>query len=137
MPDELSAPVYPEIDRAASWFGFQLDDLAVLVFLFWVIQMIVEQAHPHLSRADLSLPLSMAATGAAFALWRSVKANQPRGFLEDAIGLLAEPEVFELTPDTEIRPAYIIEPDGRCTVALPDRSRRAFRSWAPVPAARR
>ena len=133
VDDELTSPVYPEIDRASSWYGFQLDDLAALTFLFWLIEMIVTQARLRLGQADLTIPVSFVVTGVAFALWRSVKANQPRGFVEDVVGLLAEPEVFDLTPDTEIRPLYVIEPDGHITLVPPDRSRRAFRSWTPAP----
>jgi len=133
MNDDLTSPVYPEIDRAASWYGFELEDLAALVLLFWLTDSIVSLARVHIGRADLSLPLSFLVTGFLFMVWRASKVNLPRHFFEDSLGLAAEPEIWILTPDTAMRPAYVIEPDGRHTILAPDPSQRVFRTWTPDP----
>jgi len=118
----LESPIYPEIDRLFSFYGLELDDLAVLLGIFAAVEMIIGQAHAHLGSVDLTLYLTVAATGLLFAVWRAFKVGRPRHFLEDALGLLAEPDVWTLTPDREVRPSYVIEPDGRTRLAPSDRS---------------
>jgi hypothetical protein len=115
----LEAPVYPEIDRAFSFYGFELDDLAVLILLFWLTETIIGQARVHIGRVELTLYLTIMATGFLFALWRGLKVGRPRHLLEDALQMLAEPDCWEVTPDAEVRPAYIIEPGGLWTVEPP------------------
>jgi len=68
MNDDLMSPVNPEIDRAASWYGLELEDAAAAVLLFWLTNSIVSLAHVHIGQADLSLPLSFLATGFLFML---------------------------------------------------------------------
>ncbi len=120
--DELESPVYPEIDKVMSFYGFEIDDLAMLLILFWIVETIIGQARPHLASVDLTLYLTILATGVLFAGWRGFKTGKPRHLLEDTLGLLAEPEVLAVTGDDRIRPAYLIEPAGRVAVALADRS---------------
>jgi len=115
----IEAPVYPEIDRAFSFYGFELDDLAVLVLVFWFVETVIGQARVHVGRVDLTLYLTMLATGFLFALWRGVKIGRPRHLLEDALNWLAEPECWDVTPDARIRPAYVIERGGRWTIEPP------------------
>jgi len=111
----LESPVYPEIDRAFSFYGFELDDLAVLVLVFWFVETVIGQAHVHVGRVELTLYLTMIATGFLFACWRAVKIGRPRHLLEDALNWLAEPECWDINPDSEIRPAYVVESTGRWT----------------------
>jgi hypothetical protein len=115
----LEAPVYPEIDKAFSFYGFELDDLAVLVLVFWFVETIVRQANVHIGRVDLTLYLTAAATVFLFLFWRGVKIGRPRHLLEDALNWLTEPECWDVTPDWTIRPAYVIEPGGRSTIETP------------------
>lgn len=115
----LEAPVYPEIDKAFSFYGFELDDLAVLVLVFWFVETVVRQANVHVGRVDLTLYLTAAATVFLFLLWRGVKIGRPRHLLEDALNWLTEPECWDVTPDWGIRPAHIIEPGGRSTIESP------------------
>ena len=119
---DLETPVYPEIDKAMSFYGFELDDLAVLLGLFWVVETIVKQARAHLGGVDLTLYLTFLGTGVLFAGWRGFKAGKPRHLLEDSLGLLAEPEALAVTADDRIRPAYLIRPDGSVSVAPPDQA---------------
>jgi len=122
--NELESPVYPEIDKAMSFYGFEIDDLAMLLILFWIVETIVGQARPHLGSVDLTLYLTILATGVFFASWRGFKTGKPRHLLEDTLGLLAEPEVLAITVDDRIRPAYLIEPAGRIAVVAADLSAR-------------
>jgi hypothetical protein len=115
----IETPVYPEIDRAFSFYGFELDDLAVLVLVFWFVETVIGQARVHVGRVDLTLYLTLLATGFLFALWRGIKIGQPRHLLKDALNLLAEPECWDVTPIAGIRPAYIIERGGRWTIETP------------------
>jgi len=119
----LDSPVYPEIDRAFSFYGFEIDDLAVLVLVFWFVETVIGQAHVHVGRVDLTLYLTMIATGFLFTLWRAVKIGRPRHLLEDALNWLAEPECWTVTPDVEIRPAYVVESGGRWTTEPPQTAR--------------
>jgi hypothetical protein len=121
--DELESPVYPEIDKVMSFYGFEIDDLAMLLIIFWIVETIIGQARPHLGSVDLTLYLTILATGVLFAGWRGFKAGKPRHLLEDTLGLLAEPEVLAVTGDDQIRPAYLIEPSGRVTVVPGDQCR--------------
>jgi|SRR5579864_1045295 len=109
----LEAPVYPEIDKAFSFYGMELDDLAVFVLVFWFVETIVRQANVHVGRVDFTLYLTCAATLFLFLLWRGVKIGRPRHLLEDALNWLVEPECWDITADWAIRPAYIIESGGR------------------------
>lgn len=120
--DELESPVYPEIDKVMSFYGFEIDDMAMLLILFWIVETIIGQARPHLGSVDMTLYLTILATGVLFAGWRGFKTGKPRHLLEDTLGLLAEPEALAVTEDDRIRPAYLIEPAGRVAVAPPDRS---------------
>lgn len=113
----LESPIYPEIDRLFSFYGLEMDDLAILVGIFAAVEAIIGQAHAHLGSVDLTLYLTFVATGVLFALWRAFKTGRPRHFLEDSLSLLAEPDVWILTADAEIRPSYVIEPGGRTTIA--------------------
>jgi len=122
----LQAPVYPEIDRAFSFYGFEVDDFAVLVMLFWFVEAVTRQAHAHIGRVDLTFYLTLVGTGFLFALWRAVKIGRPRHLLEDSLNWLAEPECWEITPDWNIRPAYIIERRGGSVIEPPQ--------TAPLPA---
>jgi hypothetical protein len=133
VDEDLSARVYPEIDQAISFYGFQLDDLAVMLILFVFTSSVVGQAHPHAGRSDLTLPISIGMAGVLFAVWRSVKANRPRHFLEDLIGLLGEPDAWEVTPDVWVRPAYVIEPDGSHSVSPMDSASSLPEPWHPLP----
>ena len=123
MPPELEFPVYPEIDKALSWYGFERDDFAVLLLIGWCSEMVFSQARISIGRFELTLILTVAATVFPFMLWRGWKAGKPRHLLEDALQLLAEPEVWEITPDADIRPAYIIERSGRWSVEPPQTAR--------------
>jgi len=120
---DLETPVYPEIDKAMSFYGFELDDLAVLLILFWVVETIVGQARAHLGGIDLTLYLTFFGTGVLFAGWRGFKVGKPRHLLEDSLGLLAEPEALAVTADDRIRPAYLIRPGRGVSVVPPDQAR--------------
>ena len=122
--DELESPVYPEIDKVMSFYGFEMDDLAMLLIIFWIAETIIGQARPHLGSVDLTLYLTIFVTGILFAAWRGFKVGKPRHLLEDTLGLLAEPEVMVVTVDDRIRPAYLVEPSGRIAIAPADRSAR-------------
>jgi|SRR5579872_1976997 len=117
----LESPIYPEIDKLFSFYGLELDDLAILLGVFMVVEAIVGQAHAHVASVDLTLYLTIVSTGILFMLWRAFKQGRPRHFLEDALSLLAEPDIAILTQDREIRPSYIIEPNGNTTLAPADR----------------
>jgi hypothetical protein len=123
LMDELESPVYPEIDKVMSFYGFEIDDLAMLLILFWIVETIVGQARPRLGSVDLTLYLTILATGVLFAGWRGFKNGKPRHLLEDTLGLLAEPEALAVTCDDRIRPAYLIEPEGQVAVAQADHPR--------------
>jgi hypothetical protein len=116
----LESPIYPEIDRLFSFYGLEMDDLAILVGIFAAVEAVIGQAHAHVGSVDLTLYLTFAATGILFALWRAFKSGRPRHFLEDSLGLLAEPDVWMLTPDADVRPSYLIEPGGRTAIAPSD-----------------
>jgi len=122
--NELESPVYPEIDKVMSFYGFEIDDLAMLLIIFWVVETIIGQARPHLGSVDLTLYLTILVTGILFAVWRGFKAGKPRHLLEDTLGLLAEPEVMAVTEDDRIRPAYLIEPSGGIATAPADQPAR-------------
>ena len=122
--NELESPVYPEIDRVMSFYGFELDDLAMLLIIFWMVETIIGQARAHLGSVDLTLYLTILVTGLLFAVWRGFKSGKPRHLLEDTLGLLAEPEVMIVTADDRIRPAYLIEASGPISRAPADQSPR-------------
>ncbi len=112
----LESPVYPEIDRVMSFYGFEMDDLAVLILTFWFTETVIGQAHVHIGRVELTFYLTLLASGFLFAIWRSFKVGKPRHLLEDALNRLTEPDVWEVTPDFDIRPAYVIEADCRWSI---------------------
>ena len=116
----LESPIYPEIDRLFSFYGLEMDDLAILVGIFAAVEAVIGQAHAHVGSVDLTLYLTFAATGILFAVWRAFKAGRPRHFLEDGLSLLAEPDVWMLTKDSDVRPSYLIEPNGRTAIAPSD-----------------
>jgi hypothetical protein len=102
----------------------------MLLTIFWIVETIIGQARPHLGSVDLTLYLTILATGVLFAGWRGFKAGKPRHLLEDTLGLLAEPEVLAITGDDQIRPAYLIEPSGRVVVVPGDQCRAPARGDA-------
>lgn len=116
----LESPIFPEIDNLFSFYGLELDDLVVALGLFSAVETLIGQANPHIGRVGITLYLTFGAVGILFAVWRAFKAGRPRHFLEDLLGLLTEPDVWVLTGDRDIRPSYIIEPDGRVTRAPSD-----------------
>ena len=112
----LESPVYPEIDRAFSFYGFEMDDLAILIVIFWFTETVIGQARISVGRVEFTLYLTLLSTGFLFAVWRAFKVGKPRHLLEDALNRLTEPDVWEVTLDWEIRPAYAIERDGRWSI---------------------
>ena len=116
----LESPIFPEIDRLFSFYGLELDDLGMVVGIFALIEMIIEQARMRIGNWDPTLFLTIFGTLALFGVWLAFKRGRPRHFLEDALGLLAEPDVWIGTRDCEIQPSYLIEPDGRITIAPSD-----------------
>jgi hypothetical protein len=118
----MESPIYPEVDQLFSFYGLEMDDLLILLLIFAAVENVISRAHAHAGRMDLTLPLAFLATGVLFSVWRAFKAGRPRHFLEDSLALLNEPDVWILTGDAEIRPSYILEPDGRLSIAPADTS---------------
>jgi hypothetical protein len=38
--DQLESTVYPEIDKVMSFYGFEIDNLAMLLIIFWIVETI-------------------------------------------------------------------------------------------------